>query len=89
MHKKQCALDAARKKQLKLKEKLTQDIICYGIWQTKEDITKGVAMEKSKTVKLNLALKIQLSFRKHVLDQKSYNITLSCFYFQKMGSNIQ
>ena len=39
-------------KATKLKEKLTQDIICYGLWQTKEDVVKGVAMEKSKTTKL-------------------------------------
>ena len=48
LHEKQCV----RQKQLKLKEKLTQDIICYGLWQTKEDVVKGVAMEKSKTTKL-------------------------------------
>ena len=52
LHEKQCALDAARKRGLRLKEKLTQDIIHYGLWQTKEEITTGVAKQKSKTGKL-------------------------------------
>ena len=34
LHEKQCALDAAHKRGLRLKEKLTQDIICCGLWQT-------------------------------------------------------
>ena len=34
LHEKQCALDAAHKRGLRLKEKLTQDIIYCGLWQT-------------------------------------------------------
>ena len=83
LHEKQCALDAARKRGLRLKEKLTQDIICYGLWQTREEITTGVAKQKSKTAKLN-ALKIQLNFRKNVLDQKNYR-DKELFLFSKNG----
>jgi len=72
LHEKQCALDAARKRGLRLKEKLTQDIIHFGLWQTREEITTGVAKQKSKAGKLK-ALKIQLNFRKQVLNQKSYH----------------
>jgi len=52
LHAKQHALEAARLKQLKIKENLTKDIIQYGLWQSKEDITKGVAKERPKTAKL-------------------------------------
>ena len=83
VHEKHCALDAARKRSLEVKEKLTQDIICYGLWQTREEITTGLAKQKSKTGKLK-ALKIQLNFRKQVLDQKSI-MTKELFLFSKNG----
>ena len=57
LHEKQHALEAARIKQLRLKENLTKDIIQYGLWQSKEDIAEGVAKERSKTAKLS-ALKV-------------------------------
>lgn len=50
-------LDAARKRGLKRKEKLTEDIIRYGLWQTKEEITSGVAKQRSNTAKV-YALKL-------------------------------
>ena len=62
---------------------MTQDIIHYALWQTREEITTGLAKQKSKTVKLK-ALKIQLNFRKQVLDQKNYH-DKELFLFSKNG----
>jgi len=45
LHEKQHALEATRLKQLRIKENLTKDIIQYGLWQTKDDITEGVGKE--------------------------------------------
>ena len=83
LHEKQHALEAARIKQLRLKENLTKDIVQYGLWQSKEDIAKGVAKERSKTAKLS-ALKVQFNFRKRVLDQRSYRHK-ELFLFSKGG----
>ena len=83
LHEKQHALEAARIKQLRLKENLTKDIIQYGLWQSKEDIAEGVAKERSKTAKLR-ALKVQFNFRKWVLDQRSYRHK-ELFLFSKGG----
>ena len=83
LHEKQHALEAARIKQLRLKENLTKDIIQYGLWQSKEDIAEGVAKERSKTAKLR-ALKVQFNFRKRVLDQRSY-CHKELFLFSKGG----
>ena len=66
-----------------MKEKLTQDIIHYALWQTREEITTGLAKQKSKTGKLK-ALKIQLNSRKQVLDQKNYH-DKELFLFSKYG----
>ena len=53
------------------KEHLTQAMMVYGLWQTKEQIARGIAKCKSNTSKLK-ALKAQLDFRKKVLEQE-YN----------------
>ena len=83
LHEKQHALEAARIKQLRLKENHTKDIVQYGLWQSKEDIAEGVAKERSKTAKLS-ALKVQFNFRKRVLDQRSYRHK-ELFLFSKGG----
>lgn len=83
LREKRCALDAARKRVLRLKEKLTQDIIHYGLWQTREEITTGIAKQKCKSGKLK-ALKIHLNFRKQVLNQKAY-YDKGLFLFSKNG----
>ena len=83
LHEKQCALEAAHKRGLRPKEKLTQHIICCGLWQTRQEIFTRVAQQHSKTAKLKL-LKIQLNFRKQVLDQKSYH-DKELFLFSKNG----
>ena len=64
---KQAALDLQEKKVME-KENLTQAMMIYGLWQTKEQIVQGVAKFKSNTSKLK-ALKAQLDFRKKVLEQ--------------------
>ena len=46
-----------------------QAMMIYGLWQTKEQIVKGVSKFKSNTSKLK-ALKAQLDFRKKVLEQE-------------------
>ena len=56
---KQQALHAAKEKALRQKEQLTQEIVQCGLWQTHDDIMKGLAMEKSKSAKIK-ALKAQL-----------------------------
>ena len=65
---KHCLL-AAQEKKLREKEKLTKNIMKYGLWQTQEDIRKGLASLKSNSAKV-MAIKTQLDFRKLVLEQK-------------------
>ena len=71
LREKQHALETTRRRGLKRKEKLTKNIVHYGLWQTKEDIVRGLAKQRSNSAKLN-TLKAQLNFRKLVLKQKSY-----------------
>ena len=68
---KQAALARLQEKKVMEKEHLTQSMMVYGLWQTKEQITQGIAKCKSNTSKLK-ALKAQLDFRKKVLEQE-YN----------------
>lgn len=65
---------AARKrvKERKEKERLTEEIISMGLWQSADQIEAGLAKLKSKTSKLK-ALKTQLDFRKKVLQQTNPN----------------
>ena len=68
---KQAALAHLQEKKVMEKEQLTQAMMVYGLWQTKEQIAQGIAKCKSNTSKLK-ALKAQLNFRKKVLEQE-YN----------------
>ena len=68
---KQTALARLQEKKVRVKEHLTQAMMVYGLWQTKEQISQGIAKCKSNTSKLK-ALKAQLDFRKKVLEQE-YN----------------
>ena len=77
---KQVALQRLREKQLKEKEKLTNDLMLYGLWQSEPDILQGLAKLDSKRDKLN-ALKTQLNFRKKVLEQQHHNKEV--FFFSK------
>ena len=71
LREKQHALETAHRRGLKRKEKLIENIVRYSLWQTKEDIVRGLAKQRSNSAKLN-TLKAQLNFRKLVLKQKSY-----------------
>lgn len=66
---KQRALLRLQEKALELKEKLTNDLMLYGLWQSETDIQNGLAKLKTKTEQLK-ALKTQLLFRSKVLEQK-------------------
>ena len=66
---KQLALQKLQEKRLKEKEKITEDIMVYGLWQTEIQITEGLKMLRTNADKLK-ALKCQLDFRKKVLEQK-------------------
>ena len=74
-----------RKKAVRQKEKLTKEIVQYGLWQTQQDIREGMAKQKSKTAKL-CALKAQMNFRKRVLEQNHSDKTL--FSFSKDGKQL-
>ena len=63
---KQAALARLQQKSLREKENLTQAIMGYGLWQTKQQVEEGLAKLKSKTSELQ-ALKTQLDFRRKVL----------------------
>ena len=56
---KQAALARLQEKKVREKENLTQAMMVYGLWQTKEQIAQGIAKCKSNTSKLK-ALKAQL-----------------------------
>ena len=82
---KEQALQAAKEKFLRQKEQLTQEIVQCGLWQTHDDIAKGLAKEKSKSAKLK-ALKAQLNFRRRVLEQKHSDKEV--FAFSRKGKQL-
>ena len=57
-----------RQKKLKEKEQLTENIVAYGLWQSREQVTEKLSALKTKKEKVK-ALKVQLDFRKKVLEQ--------------------
>lgn len=69
-----------QEKKLKEKETLTNDLMVYGLWQTESDIAQGLAKLRSKTAKIK-ALKVQLTFRKKVLEQAHPDKEI--FFFSK------
>jgi hypothetical protein len=50
---------------LEAKEKLTNDLMLYGLWQCQSESQNGLDKLKTKTEKLR-ALKTQLSFRSKI-----------------------
>lgn len=56
-------------KRIERLEKMTDKIIFFGLWQTREDVDKALASIQSVTEKKK-ALKAQLNFRRYVLLQK-------------------
>ena len=65
---KQQQMYEAEQRALREKEKYTSDIVTYGLWQSPDDVVQKMSL-LTKT-KQKLALKAQLRFRKHVLQQK-------------------
>ena len=67
---KQLALQKLQEKRLREKEKITDDIMVYGLWQTEVQITVGLEKFRTNADKLK-ALKCQLDFRKKVLEEEN------------------
>ena len=65
---KQLQLERMRQKKLKEKEQLTQNIVMYGLWQSREQVDEKLGAIKTEKDKVK-ALKVQLDFRKKVLEQ--------------------
>ena len=65
---KQLALQKLREKKFREKEKLTEEIMVYGLWQNESQVTSGLEKLSSTSEKLK-ALKCQLDFRNKVLEQ--------------------
>ena len=77
------AKHASEQRLLLQKEKFTSDMIQYGLWQSVEDIDKHLKMAKTETQKRE-ALKVQLRFRKSVL-QQVYPENKDVYKFSKRG----
>ena len=71
---------AKKEKELKMKEDLTKGIQQIGLWTSPEDIEAGLASMSSKKAKVS-ALKLQLNFRRKVLNQTHDDPTI--FQFSK------
>ena len=65
---KQLQLEQMRQKKLQEKEKLTENILMYGLWQSREQVNEQLSKLKTKKEKVK-ALKVQLDFCKKVLEQ--------------------
>jgi hypothetical protein len=81
--------ELAEKKQrlVKKKEGLTNDILFFGLWQSKEDTTFHLDQIPTKQEKLK-ALKAQLNFRKSVLLQKPSDKSLFLFSSKKKAKTV-
>ena len=77
------AKHASEQRILLQKEKITSDMIQYGLWQSVEDIDSHLRLAKSETQKKE-ALKTQLRFRKTVL-QQVYPVNKDVYKFSKKG----
>ena len=75
---------AAEKKLLETKEKITTEIINYGLWQSNSQIDCGLELLTSETQK-KTALKAQIRFRKVVLQQSVLDESLYRFSSKEKG----
>ena len=73
---KRLQLERLQAKKLKEKEELVQMILRYGLWQSKRQVQERLLKLKSKKEKV-AALKLQLDFRKKVLEQKHADKTFN------------
>ena len=72
---KRLQLEKLQTKKLKEKEELAQEIMKYGLWQSKDQVQEEISKIRTKKEKI-AALKLQLDFRKKVLEQKHVDKTL-------------
>ena len=79
---KQQALELAHEKAIQEKEKLTNEILQYGLWQSTRDIQDGIAKLKTKKAQRE-AIKAQFQFRKRVLEQNPSSKDI--FHMSKNG----
>ena len=63
LHAKEIALLHLQEKAIKEKEKLTNDLMLFGLWKSESNFGDGLARLKTKKEKLE-ALKTQLNFHK-------------------------
>ena len=77
------AKHASEQRILLQKEKITSDMVQHGLWQSIDDIDKNLNQIKSETQKREI-LKIQLRFRKTVL-QQVYPANKDVYKFSKKG----
>ena len=77
------ARHASEQRILLQKEKITSDMVQHGLWQSIEDIEKHLTQLKSENQKKE-ALKVQLRFRKTVL-QQVYPANKDVYKFSKKG----
>ena len=82
LQKKQDDIRMKEQKVLQEEEKLTSETVLIGLWQTQDDVAQQLLRLKSEAKKKE-ALKIQLKFRKNVLQQQ-YSDT-SIYRFSKKG----
>ena len=66
-----------QEKKVQEKEKLTQTMMIYGLWQNEQQMQADLMKLKTKTSKLQ-ALKAQIDFRKKVLEQNPVNKSIFC-----------
>ena len=76
-----------KKRLLKKKETFTNDILFFGLWQSREDVKLRLEEIDSATEKKK-ALKSQLNFRKNVLLQKTTDQSLFLFSSKKKQKTV-
>ena len=69
-------------RELRKQEKQTQSIIMHGLWQSENEVDNMVNSYQAKTEQME-ALKVQIKFRKNVLQQVSDDKT--CLMLQMSG----
>ena len=85
---KQAALMRLQEKRVQEKEKLTQTMMIYGLWQNEQQMQAGLMKLKTKTSKFQ-ALKAQLDFRKKVLEQNPADKSVFCLSKNKKKLSIE
>ena len=88
MQAKQAALMRLQEKRVQEKEKLTQIMMIYGLWQNEQQMQAGLMKLKTKTSKFQ-ALKAQLDFRKKVLEQNPADKSVFCLSKNKKKLSIE